>query len=185
MKMTNRRHNVQKAMMHLQKAKMHFGGFQSSGMERLNHYAIIRYSEQLGPEDDDKPSLFEFDVYATEEQNSTKPHLDKEDFFNDGFNQQRIGTLSIEYTILGNDYNGGEDEHCIDLTFRYDDGHTLAASTWEILQHFKPHQPLDRNERTVSISLVKDAAAQLACQHHQCTVGFRNVDLYLKKTVHV
>ena len=123
-------------------------------------------------------------MYATEEQNSTKPHLDKEDFFNDGFNQQsRIGILSIEYTILGYD-DDVQDEHYIDLTFRYNDGRTLSAVSWGV-QHVKPHQPVDRDVRTASISLVKDAAAQLASQHPQCTVDFRKVDLYLKKTVHV
>ena len=162
---------------------MHFGGFQSSGMGTLTHHDIIRYSEQLGP-NDDKPSWFEFDVYATEEQNSTRPHLDEKDFFNDGFNHmQRIGTLSIEYSILGDDYNDGEDLHCIDLIFRHDDGTSLEAQTWFVLPDFK-HKPSDRNERTLSISRVKDAAAQLASQHPQCTVDWRKVDLYLKKTYH-
>ena len=85
--MTNKKHNVQKAMMHLEKARMYFGGMPSNprGMEQLDHAAIIRYSKLLGPQggrhhpannigpvlEPSEPTSFTFFVFASDEVNST------------------------------------------------------------------------------------------------------------------
>ena len=170
-------------MKHLEKARMYFGGRQLTDMQRMTHDAIVQCSEKLGPEggrpkpvigpvEPPQPSLFIFDVYATEEQNSTKAHLDEEDIFND-----RIGKLFLQYEVK--EVHALDDEHSINLLFRRHDGSPLSWGTWQVDPHFK--ETVIRQERTNSISRVIEAAKLLACQHHQCNVGFRDVALYLKK----
>ena len=206
--MTNRKHNVQKAMMHLEKARMYFGGQQQSGMERMTHDAIIQYSEKLGPAAGrhhprkgigplapSQPSSFEFDVYATEEQNSTKPHLDEEDIFREGhqaqwtagFNDRSlIGRFYLDYVIRVD--QAGVHTHYIILTFEHDQpwlGYPyIETATWEVDAHSRlPYnQAVIRQDRSDAIAKILWTAQGYGCQHPDCNGGARNVDLYLRQT---
>jgi len=206
--MKNREHNVQKAMMHLEKASMYFGGQQLSGMERMTHDTIIRYSEKLGPVypvrhkvvigpvAPSQPSSFEFDVYGTEEQNSTKAHLDEDDIFHDGFqytagfnDRSLIGKFSLDYVITTN--HVGVHTHCITLTWEHDQPQLarsgypfFATASWEVDPHSRlPYnQAVIRQDRSSAIAKILQTAQSYGCQHPQCNVEARHVDLYLKKT---
>ena len=177
--MTKRKHNVQKAMMHLDRARMYFGGNPSNprSMERIDHNAIIQYSKQLGPRggrpnpiigpvvEPSKPSSFTFLVYASNE--------GEEDIFNDGNNTRSvIGNIIIEYHVTG-----GTGEHLIILTFRN------ASTTWEIDPDITnpPNEPVDRSVMYSSIQYIIDQASDCAKQHPQST---GRVDLYLKKLMY-
>ena len=184
--MKNRKHNVQKAMMHLEKARMYFGGIPSNprGMERMDHAAIIRYSKLVGPQggrhhprndigpvlEPSEPTSFTFCVFASNEVNSTSQELVEDDIFNDGNSRRSlISNLIIRYHVTP-----VTRQHLIVLMFKN------ASSSWEIDPNITnpPNEPLDRRVMYESIEFIIQQARACARQHPQST---GEVDSYLKE----
>ena len=185
--MSYKKHNVQKAMMHLEKARMYFGGYPSNprGMERMDHAAIIRYSKLVGPRggrhhprndigpvlEPSEPTSFTFFVFASNEVNSaTSQELVEYDIFNDGNGRRSlISNLIIRYHVTP-----VTQQHFIVLMFKN------ASSSWEIDPNITnpPNEPLDQRVMYESIEFIIQQARARAMEHTQST---GEVDLYLKE----